>query len=144
VTVIEADELFVTLLASDVLLAGGFDAPDDADGDGHGDNADNCVRTVNFQQRDDGGILTLSPDEIGNACQCGDGEAANNGSVFPTDVEACQDALIGAESDPEALVRCSVTGGREVDIEDLVVLQQATAGEPGAEIESVCQPFVGD
>jgi hypothetical protein len=39
--------------------------------------------------------------------------------------------------------RCSVTGGSELDIEDLVILEQRTAGDSSAAIEQVCQPAVG-
>jgi hypothetical protein len=129
---------------SEVLLAGGFDSGEDTDADGHPDDADNCVNAANAAQLDTGGVLIEDQsDGIGNVCQCGDGQAANNGSVLPEDVPACQQALAGAQPDPQTVERCSVAGGPELDIEDLVVLQQRTAGNEGAAIEQVCQPAVG-
>jgi hypothetical protein len=67
----------------------------------------------------------------------------NDGTVFPGDVAACQEALAGGQADAQTVERCSVTGGPDFDIEDLVILQQRTAGDTGAEIEQVCQPAVG-
>jgi hypothetical protein len=63
--------------------------------------------------------------------------------VFPDDVPECQAALAGAQTDAQTIQRCSVTGGPELDIEDLVILQQRTAGNTSAAIEQVCQPAVG-
>jgi hypothetical protein len=136
-----ADE-FETLSPAEVLLAGGFDGGEDTDDDGHPDDADNCVNAAN-DQLDSGGVLRTSSDGIGNVCQCGDGQLANDGTVFPADVPACQAALAGAEADAQTVERCSVTGGPELDIEDLVILEQRTAGDTSAEIEQVCQPAVG-
>jgi hypothetical protein len=143
-TVIEHADEFESLSPAEVLLAGGFDAGEDTDGDGHPDDADNCVNAANDQQLDSGGVLLANAsDGIGNVCQCGDGHVANDGTVFETDVPACQDALAGAQTDAQTLQRCSVTGGPEFDIEDLVILQQRTGGDVGAAIEQVCQPAVG-
>lgn len=137
-----ADE-FDSIDPAEVLLAGGFDAGEDLDGDGHPDDADNCVNAAN-DQLDSGGVLVAGQsDGIGNVCQCGDGQLANDGAVFPADVPACQAALAGAEADAQTVERCSVTGGPEFDIEDLVVLAQRTAGDTDAAIEQVCQPAVG-
>ena len=142
--VIEHADQEEALSPAEVLLAGGFDAGEDVDGDGHPDDADNCVNAEN-DQRDDGGVLVANAtDGIGNVCQCGDGQLANNGTVFPADVPACQQALAGAEADPQTVERCSVTGGPELDIEDLVILQQATAEDASAAVEQVCQPAVGE
>ncbi len=136
-----ADE-FETLSPAEVLLAGGFDGGEDTDDDGHPDDADNCVNAPN-DQLDSGGVLSTSSDGIGNVCQCGDGQLTNDGTVFPADVPACQAALAGAETDAQTVERCSVTGGPELDIEDLVILEQRTAGDTSADIEQVCQPAVG-
>ena len=133
----------VAILPSEVLLAGGFDAGEDTDGDGHPDDADNCVNAAN-DQIDSGGVLIANDsDGIGNVCQCGDGQSGNPGTVFSDDVPACQQALAGSQTDAQTMQRCSVTGGPEFDIEDLVVLQQRTDGDASAEIEQVCQPAVG-
>jgi hypothetical protein len=138
-----ADE-FETLAPTEVLLAGGFDAGEDLDSDGHPDDADNCVNAPNIGQLDSGGVLVANQsDGIGNVCQCGDGQLANDGTVFPDDVPACQAALSGAQTDAQTVERCSVTGSSELDIEDLVILQQRTAGNANAAIEQVCQPAVG-
>jgi hypothetical protein len=137
-----ADE-FEEISPAEVLLAGGFDGGEDSDADGHPDDADNCVNAAN-DQLDSGGVLIAgSSDGIGNVCQCGDGQLANDGTVFPADVPACQAALAGAQTDAQTIERCSVTGGAELDIEDLVILEQRTAGDSSAAIEQVCQPAVG-
>jgi hypothetical protein len=142
VVIRHADD-FETISPAEVLLAGGFDGGEDTDADGHPDDADNCVNAAN-DQLDAGGVLVAgSSDGIGNVCQCGDGQLANDGSVFPADVPACQAALAGAQTDVQTVQRCSVTGGAELDIEDLVILAQRTAGDATAAIEQVCQPAVG-
>ncbi|MCI0635388.1 MAG: hypothetical protein L0206_15955, partial [Actinobacteria bacterium] len=124
--VIEHAEQPGTISPADVLLAGGFDGGEDLDGDGHPDDADNCVNAAN-DQLDSGGVLATVSDRIGDVCQCGDGQLANDGRVFPgDDVPACQQALAGGQADVQTVQRCSVTGGPEFDIEDLVVLQQRT------------------
>jgi hypothetical protein len=137
-----ADE-FEEISPADVLLAGGFDGGEDTDADGHPDDADNCVNAANDQLDSGGVLLAGSSDGIGNVCQCGDGQLANDGTVFPADVPACQAALAGAQTDAQTVERCSVTGGSELDIEDLVILEQRTAGDSSAAIEQVCQPAVG-
>jgi hypothetical protein len=140
--VIEHAEEPGSISPADVLLAGGFDGGEDLDGDGHPDDADNCVNAAN-DQLDSGGVLVTRTDGIGDVCQCGDGQLVNDGTVFPGDVAACQEALAGGQADAQTVERCSVTGGPDFDIEDLVILQQRTAGDTGAEIEQVCQPAVG-
>jgi hypothetical protein len=141
--VIEHAEEPGSISPEDVLLAGGFDGGEDLDADGHPDDADNCVLAAN-DQLDRGTVLASSSDGIGDVCQCGDGQLANDGAVFsPGDVDACQQALAGGQADPQTVERCSVTGGPEFDIEDLVILQQRTAGDTDAAIEQVCQPAVG-
>jgi hypothetical protein len=141
--VIEHAEEPGTISTQDVLLAGGFDAGEDLDADGHPDDADNCVNAANDDQLDSGRILATGSDGIGDVCQCGDGQLANDGAVFPADVPACQLALAGGQADPQTVERCSVTGGSDLDIEDLVILQQRTAGDVNAAVEQVCQPAVG-
>ena len=143
VTLIEHADEADAISLEDVLLAGGFDGGEDLDSDGHPDDADNCVNAAN-NQLDSGGVLIANlSDGIGIVCQCGDGQLANGGTVFPDDVPDCQDALAGAQTDAQTIQRCSVTGGAELDIEDLVILQQRTAGNTTAAIEQVCQPAVG-
>jgi hypothetical protein len=121
-----------------------FTAPDQLRGVNVPDAApDNCVNAANDQLDSGGVLLAGSSDGIGNVCQCGDGQLANDGTVFPADVPACQAALAGTQTDAQTVERCSVTGGSELDIEDLVILEQRTAGDSSAAIEQVCQPAVG-
>jgi hypothetical protein len=133
---------------SQVRLVDGFDADGDNDGDLIGNNSDNCANFTNFDQRNDGSIQAVGQnlDTIGNACTCGDGESDNStrpGSVFlEDDLEACQAALAGAPIDAQARQRCSVTGGTELDIRDILTLQLRLSPEPPSDVQirQVCQP----
>ncbi|MCH7892418.1 MAG: thrombospondin type 3 repeat-containing protein, partial [Gemmatimonadetes bacterium] len=57
----------------------------DSDGDGISDEIDNCPRVSNALQRDTGGLDTLIPDGVGDACQCGDTD--ESGRVDQADVD---------------------------------------------------------
>src|SRR5262245_14087076 len=48
---------------------------DDRDGDGVGDVCDNCLVTGNGAQTDAGGLDSLTPDGVGDACACGNVQA---------------------------------------------------------------------
>ena len=83
---------------------------------------------------------------IGNLCTCGDGEVSNltrPGTVFlEDDLAVCQAALAGEPVDADAMARCSVTGGTELDINDILTLQLRLGASPpeGVVIQQVCQP----
>jgi hypothetical protein len=135
---------------SQVRLVDGFDADGDNDSDLIGNNSDNCANFANADQRNDGTVLAVGQDldTIGNACTCGDGETTNSvrpGSVFlEDDLAVCQAALAGAPIDAQARQRCSVTGGTELDLRDVLTLQLRLSPDPppDVEIRQVCQPAV--
>jgi hypothetical protein len=65
----------------------------DTDGDGIWDGDDNCPFFPNPGQEDSGGLNTIEPDGIGNACQCGD--VNGNGSVSTTDATLIKRSVAG-------------------------------------------------
>jgi len=139
--------------ASAGIVSGG-NASTDNDGDGRGDNADNCLNWPNFDQQNNGGVGFVGPgDDIGDLCQCGDSGGdgtVDNGvvtsdSTAQDDVTECQEALAGISTgdpiaDAERVARCSVTGGQEPGIVDLIVmeLELEVEGAAGTPIEQVC------
>ena len=135
------------ILASLVRLSETFDTDGDNDFDGIGNLGDNCPNKENAGQDNDGTVLEVGPDldNIGNACTCGDGELVNNGHVFPEDIAACQQALAEG-NDSDATLRCSVTGGTELTIEDLLTLELVLSESPPEDlsIQQVCQQAAGE
>ncbi len=134
--------------AANVRLVSTGDGDEDDDNDQIGDEADNCPKFANFDQRDSGGVLTAAGDGIGNPCQCGDfsGEGVV-GAVGPPvpveDVEGCQEALAGLPVDAASAERCSVAGGPTLTLLDIVTLDAQLAGQSlpaGRAIEQVCTP----
>jgi hypothetical protein len=142
-----------------VATIGGFDADDDPDSDGIGNNSDNCARVSNFPQLNDGTLLRVGAnlDFIGNDCTCGDGQnatAADPGSIFgpdntvspDDDVAACRSLLAQSVSDPNLLdqnpeaARCSVTAEVTLDLEDVIALEARTAGDVDVELGQNCDP----
>jgi len=113
-----------------------FQPADDFDEDGSQDGFDNCPFIGNADQADFGGVrsptnpLGTNLDGIGNACQCGDlfPLISANGIVDTDDLDSLRQELLNpsATSSPPPL--CSVTGGVECDIRDLVVLKLAGEG----------------
>jgi hypothetical protein len=144
-------------------IESGGNASTDNDGDGRGDNADNCLNWPNFNQQNNGGVGEEGQgvDEIGDLCQCGDSlgdgtvdnGTATSESTQEDDVTACQVALAQANTPPppgeteeqrtarlESAARCAVTGGETPTIVDLVVmeLELELEGAAGTPIEQVC------
>jgi hypothetical protein len=142
------------LSGSSAGLESGGNSSTDNDGDGRGDNADNCLNWPNFDQLNNGGVRFEGPgDNVGDLCQCGDsggdGTVDNGfvtqGSTAEDDVTECQEALAGVSTgdptaDADRLARCSVTGGQQPSIVDLIVmeLELELEGAAGTPIEQVC------
>jgi hypothetical protein len=122
------------IAVGNVSLLNRSDADEDLDGDGVGDDSDNCVLTQNGGpggQQDSGGVAVVDPDDIGDPCQCGDGGGdgivgfAPDTETTDEDVLDCQNVLAlppgTPSSDPEA-AKCQVTVGEQLSIVDLVIL----------------------
>lgn len=132
---------------SQARLSDTFDTDGDNDGDGRPNLGDNCPNEKNKDQANDGtvGAVGQDLDNIGNACTCGDGQTINNGSVLPEDIAACQQALAEGDETAAAL-RCSVFGGTELTIQDIMNLELYFSENPPEDLQilQVCQPAAGE
>ena len=128
------------IAVQNVSLLNRFDADEDLDGDGVGDDSDNCILTANGGpggQQDSGGVVVTDPDDIGDSCQCGDGGGdgivgfAPGTETSDQDVLDCQNVLAlppgTPPGDPEA-AKCRVTLGEQLGIVDLVILEREAGG----------------
>jgi hypothetical protein len=111
----------------------------DADGDGVPDAADNCTDTAN-SQADFGGVgFTSLPDEIGNACQCGD--VSGDGTVTSADALRIRRSLLDPPT--AGLERpdlCDVDGDGECTLADAETIRGALLVPPSASIVQGCGP----
>jgi hypothetical protein len=87
-------------------LGFGLLARADADGDGVEDGLDNCVYAANPGQEDSGALLSLVPDGIGDACQCGD--VSGDGLPTVVDVVRYRRALLLLDPPLPAPQKCDV------------------------------------
>lgn len=119
-----------------VTLLNRFDADEDLDGDGVGDDSDNCVLTANGGpggQQDSGGVAVLDPDDIGNVCQCGDsGDGVVDIALLTAedDVTNCQAVLAlppGEAATNPVAEKCRVTIGGTLNIVDVVLMELEAA-----------------
>ena len=127
-----------------VLVRGQLDGtlPDpggDTDADGVVDADDVCPLESDDDQSDLGGVGPgAGPDEIGDACQCGD--LTGDGRVLADDADELRLGLAQGH-DPGVLRKCSVWHGTPCDASDAVVLRRGIAGRaPG--IRNVCDAFL--
>jgi hypothetical protein len=111
----------------------------DSDGDVIQAFRDNCAYTFNPGQVDSGGIDDVTPDGIGDACQCGDVD--DDGIVDELDVFAYRDSLadpIGFALSPAGVSKCSVIDSAgPCEILDVSVTQRVLGMLP-PDIEQVC------
>lgn len=139
-----ADLLFATASPNGIVvrghLAGGVAAATgDHDGDGVEDALDDCPVAANPAQTDSGGLASSLPDGIGDVCQCGD--PSGDGRVDAADVSALRALLAGSLAALPAPEKCDVGGSAGCDLEDVVRLRRALAGQaPG--IAHVCAVFL--
>jgi len=98
----------------------------DPDADGFLSACDNC-RFKSNDQLDGGRVGSATPDQIGDACQCG--RLAADAVVNANDVTVLRNHLRGtAPLNADQLTRCSVIGGQnECTIRTLTVLRRALA-----------------
>lgn len=100
----------------------------DTDVDGVYDDHDKCLYAQDPLQ-EDGEILPAIEDGIGDHCQCGDSEgpfAVGGGLIDNNDRVELQKRLVGNPSVAVDDTYCSVSGGVECDILDIVVLELTT------------------
>ena len=113
----------------------------DADDDGIEDSTDNCPYAANPDQADRGGIGAGSePDQIGDACQCGD--VNSDGIVTLTDGVIISQALIDSTVLPNTvnLDRCDVGASSDCSITDAVIVLSAILPDPPVAIIQQCVP----
>ncbi|MFI5315799.1 MAG: hypothetical protein ACHQ6T_08865 [Myxococcota bacterium] len=124
-------------------LAGSLPAASgDADGDGVPDSLDDCPVAANPSQSDSGGLGDLTPDGVGDACQCGD--VSDDGRVLDDDVALLRDFLARRIAALPAPQKCDVGPGSSAgacDLLDAALLRRALAGLPPG-IANVCAPFL--
>ena len=108
----------------------------DADGDGVLNASDNCPLEPNALQEDGGGLGVPEPDQIGDACQCGDVD--DDGQVRSSDVSTLRAQLANLIAAVPAPEKCGVLAGAVgCGVADLVVMRRVLAGREPA-LEQVC------
>jgi DNA-binding beta-propeller fold protein YncE len=106
----------------------------DDDADGLRDAQDNCPFVANPDQADTGGVGSATPDGVGNACQCGD--VTNDNRVTSADLDAIR-AELATPGTLASTARCSVVGGTECNVADVVVLERVLASAK-PRLDNVC------
>ena len=111
----------------------------DVDADKVCGSVDNCPYEPNYDQKDSGGILTTTPDGIGDVCQCGD--LTQDGIVDASDVTAYRAYLTQDPNTPFAAARkCKVASdGGPCSILDVAVLERALDTTDGAQPPGIAQ-----
>ncbi len=106
----------------------------DADGDGVPNASDNCPLEPNALQENRGGLS--EPDQIGDACQCGDLD--DDGLLRSSDVSILRTQLANLIPSLPAPEKCGVLEGAVgCGMADLVVMRRALVGRAPAP-EQVC------
>jgi len=133
-----------------------LDADTDTDGlcDGSGTGGGACVAGPDLcpylatgTEADSGGINTVTPDGIGDGCQCGD--VTNNGIVNTADLQTLREFIVGATlSDTFVGARCNVLGtrandgsGSDCDVADAMALERILVGEPVDRYDNGCDAY---
>ena len=106
----------------------------DADSDGVPNASDNCPLEPNASQDNGGGLS--EPDQIGDACQCGDLD--DDGQLRSSDVTTLRTHLANLIPSLPAPEKCGVLeGAAGCGMADLVVMRRALVGRAPAP-EQVC------
>jgi len=122
-------------LASSVVVASTI--PDDFDEDLRRDEDDNCVYSSNVDQLDQGGLKSSTPDDVGDACQCGEGEGTGQIMTTGADLTNMLDYLRGGAPAGFDVARCSVANPSTCTIHDAAVLANALVS-PTTTLDNVC------
>ena len=101
------------------------------------DEDDNCVYTSNVAQLDQGGLKTSASDDIGDACQCGEGEGTGQIMTTGADLTNMLDYLRGGAPAGFDVARCSVANPSTCTIHDAAVLANALVS-PTTTLDNVC------
>ncbi len=119
----------------------------DTDGDGIGDACDNCKLVANADQLDRGQPGLKVPDDIGDACQCGDVQTGSDGKA--DGVVDQKDAarilrLANNPLDPDVRRRfCDVNNDSTCDQKDASRILQAANKKPGVVLSQTCPAALG-
>ncbi len=100
----------------------------DTDGDGVANADDNCPATANADQSDRGGVGSIIPDGIGDACQCGD--VNNDGKVTNTDSTLIKLFMFGLTMPSMNTDFCDVNGDSSCTNTDSVLIQRTLLDLP--------------
>jgi hypothetical protein len=122
-------------LSSSIVVASTI--PEDFDEDLRRDEDDNCVYTSNVAQLDQGGLKTSASDDIGDACQCGEGEGTGQIMTTGADLTNMLDYLRGGAPAGFDVARCSVANPSTCTIHDAAVLANALVS-PTTTLDNVC------
>lgn len=119
----------------------------DVDGDGIGDHCDNCVLAWNAWQDDEGGIgLASAPDDIGDACQCGDvdgdGRVTGLDGTLITRASLSLAPFLQGTAALAAPEKCDVGGTAGCSGLDGTIVKRASLGLSPA-IQQVCPAATG-
>jgi hypothetical protein len=125
------------------------DGAEDSDLDGVRDDSDRCPFIFDPDNHtDNGGLLTTSPDGVGDECQCGDADQSGALLLGDTDLDLIEDYLLGLSVPVSVRELCSLAQGIECDLLDAVRLQLALDGQlTESDLEPVCEraqpPVIG-
>jgi DNA-binding beta-propeller fold protein YncE len=102
----------------------------DADGDGVPDAEDNCPGVHNPTRWDRGGVSTAGPDEIGDACQCGD--VSGDGKITNVDFAQIRAFIVSGYTTPPTAAfvadKCDVSGDQQCNNVDFARVRAAIVG----------------
>lgn len=113
--------------------------PEDYDGDLVRDEDDNCVYAVNADQSDVGGLKMTLADNVGDVCQCGEGEGTGTIEVGDGDLKNMTDYLRGDSVPGFDESRCSLGNPSSCTIHDAALLDSAL--QSSATLSNLCTAF---
>ena len=116
----------------------------DWDGDGVANAGDNCPFAANPGQQDGGGVDTVTPNGVGDACECGD--VSGNGKVNGQDANAIKRHGLAAEPNPLFVMACNcdVSGSGDCNGQDANAVSRAALGlSPNPLFANGCESRTG-
>jgi hypothetical protein len=134
-------------VALDVARAGLLPAGQTAgdwDGDGVANAADNCPYAANPDQADHGGVNSIAPNGVGDACECGD--VSGNGKINGQDANAIKRHSLGSTPNPLFVqaCNCDVSGNGACNGQDANAVTRAALGlTPNPLFANACEARTG-